>query len=180
MVSSYTVDGAVVGGGAAGRSFDDWYRTEHRSVVGLAYVLTGSRSAAEELAQDAFLAAHRSWDRIGGYEDPGGWVRRVVANRAVSRRRRLGSERRALARIQSRAPAPVADAPPADPEFWRAVRELPARQAQAVALHYLEDRSVAEIGEILGCAPATVKVHLHRGRLALADRLRCTLEEDET
>lgn len=40
-----------------------------------------------------------------------------------------------------------------------------------MALHYLEDRSIAEIAEVLDCRPSTVKVHLHRGRLALAKRL---------
>jgi RNA polymerase sigma-70 factor (ECF subfamily) len=67
---------------------------------------------------------------------------------------------------------------PPDDEFWSAVRGLPARQAQAVALHYLEDRSVADIAAVLGCAEATVKVHLHRGRLALARTLGLT-EGDE-
>jgi RNA polymerase sigma-70 factor (ECF subfamily) len=61
---------------------------------------------------------------------------------------------------------------PADDErFWHEVRALPSRQAQCVALHYLEDRPVVEIAEILGCSSSTVKVHLHRGRLALAERL---------
>ena len=59
------------------------------------------------------------------------------------------------------------------------MRALPARQAQAVALHYLEDRSLAEIARILGCAEGTVKAHLHRGRRALADALRCTLDEED-
>jgi RNA polymerase sigma-70 factor (ECF subfamily) len=56
-------------------------------------------------------------------------------------------------------------------EFWSAVRSLPKRQAQALALHYLEDRPVAEIAEILQCSPNTVKVHLHKGRAGLATRL---------
>jgi RNA polymerase sigma-70 factor (ECF subfamily) len=55
--------------------------------------------------------------------------------------------------------------------FWSNVRKLPKRQAQVIALHYLEDRSVAEIAEILECAPNTVKVHLHKGRQKLAGRL---------
>jgi DNA-directed RNA polymerase specialized sigma24 family protein len=46
-----------------------------------------------------------------------------------------------------------------------------------VALRYIEDRSVAEIAEILDCALGTAKVHLHRGRLTLARRLGL-LEED--
>jgi RNA polymerase sigma-70 factor, ECF subfamily len=69
------------------------------------------------------------------------------------------------------------DLPTTDHEFWDAVRGLPDRQAQAIALHYLEDRPVADIAEILGCAPATVKVHLHRGRRALADALAHHTEE---
>ena len=58
-----------------------------------------------------------------------------------------------------------------DPVFWAAVRNLPDRQRHCVVLHYLEDRSVAEIAEVLDTAESTVKVHLHRGRKALAERL---------
>lgn len=68
-------------------------------------------------------------------------------------------------------PEAAAELGEADEAFWMAVRTLPPRQAQCVALHYLEDRSVADIARVLECSENTVKVHLHRGRLALADRL---------
>ena len=68
----------------------DRHDREIRDVVGLSYVLSGSRSGAEDLAQDAFVAAYRLWDRISGYENPGAWVRRVAVNRSISvGRRRL-------------------------------------------------------------------------------------------
>jgi RNA polymerase sigma-70 factor (ECF subfamily) len=51
------------------------------------------------------------------------------------------------------------------------VRGLPKRQAQAIALHYLEGRSVREISEVIECSPNTVKVHLHKGRKKLAEKL---------
>ena len=51
------------------------------------------------------------------------------------------------------------------------MRALPARQAQCVALLYLEDRPVTEIGQILGIAPGTVRVHLHEARATLARQL---------
>jgi RNA polymerase sigma-70 factor, ECF subfamily len=54
---------------------------------------------------------------------------------------------------------------------WRAVRALPRRQAQVIALRYVADASVAEIAETLGLAEGTVKAQLHRGRQALAARL---------
>jgi RNA polymerase sigma-70 factor (ECF subfamily) len=63
-----------------------------------------------------------------------------------------------------------------DAEFWAAVRSLPRRQAQVIALRYLDDRPVAEIAEILGTAEGTVKKHLHEGRQTVISRLR--LEED--
>ncbi len=153
--------------------FDRFYEREFRSVVGLAYALSGSRAASEDLAQEAFLAAHRNWDRVGGYDKPGAWVRRVVSNLSVSRFRKRATELKALTRLAGfRNESTALPELPAEAEdFWSNVRRLPKRQAQAIALFYLEDRSVAEIAEILECAPNTVKVHLHKGRQKLADRL---------
>jgi RNA polymerase sigma-70 factor, ECF subfamily len=158
-------------------TFEDFYAREFPAVVGLAYALSGSRAGSEDLAQEAFLAALRDWDRVGGFGRPDVWVRRVVANLSVSTLRRRYTEAKALGRlalrIRSTLPALSAD----DAEFWAAVRSLPRRQAQVIALHYLEDRPVAEIAEILGTAGGTVKKHLHEGRRALTRRLQ--LEEDD-
>jgi len=153
--------------------FERFYEREYRSVVGLAYALSGSRSASEDLAQEAFIAAHRNWDRIGAYDKPEAWVRRIVSNLSVSRFRRRISETKALTRLAGFGPETTAlpELPAEADSFWSAVRKLPRRQAQAIALHYLEDRSVADIAEILECAPNTVKVHLHKGRQQLATRL---------
>jgi RNA polymerase sigma-70 factor (ECF subfamily) len=153
--------------------FDRFYEREFRSVVGLAYALSGSRAASEDLAQEAFIAAHRNWDRIGGYDKPEAWVRRVVSNLSVSRFRRRANEVKALTRLAGfRSESSVLPELPSEAEaFWSNVRRLPKRQAQVIALHYLEDRSVADIAEILECAPNTVKVHLHKGRQKLAERL---------
>jgi RNA polymerase sigma-70 factor (ECF subfamily) len=59
------------------------------------------------------------------------------------------------------------DVPAETEEFWARVRTLPKRQAQAIALFYLEDRPVAEIAVILGCAESTARKHLSRGRRSL-------------
>lgn len=151
--------------------FDAFYRREFSSVVGLAYALSGSRWAAEELAQEAFLAAHRRWDVVSGYEQPGAWVRRVVSNLSTSLVRRRVVEARALVKLAARRPESLPPLDAIDAEFWRAVRSLPKRQSQVIALHYLEDLSVAKIAETLKLAEGTVKAHLHRGRIELARRL---------
>jgi RNA polymerase sigma-70 factor, ECF subfamily len=166
------------GGGEPDGRFDAFARREWRQLVAFAWTLTGDVGAAEDLAQDALSAAWQRWDRVGGYDKPGAWARRVVANRAAGRSRRAGRERRAFGRWLGREATGSLGLEPGDDRFWAAVRRLPDRQAQAVALHYLEDRSIADIAAQLGCAEATVKVHLHRGRLTLARTLGL-LEGDE-
>lgn len=163
-------------------SFDDFYRAHFRRVLALAYALTGSRWAAEDLAQEAFLAAHRKWDRVRQYDRGDLWIRRVATNLAVSRVRRRIAEAKSLLKLATSRPASVAPVNPADAEVWREVRALPVRQAQALVLRYVDDRSVRDIAEILGCAEGTVKAHLSRGRAALAARLGPALaaEEHET
>jgi RNA polymerase sigma-70 factor (ECF subfamily) len=158
-------------------TFEDFYVREFPAVVGLAYALSGSRSGAEDLAQEAFLAAHRGWDRVGKYDQPGAWVRRVVANLSVSVFRRRVAEGKALAQVALGQMPALPELSAEDAEFWQVVRSLPRRQAQAIALHYLEDLSVAEVARVLGTAEGTVKKQLHDGRRALARRLE--LEEDD-
>ena len=85
-------------------AFSVFYTSEYHAVVALAYALTGRPAVAEELAQDAFLVTHRNWERVSAYEAPGAYVRRVVTNMALSFRRRLAAEARALARMAARSP----------------------------------------------------------------------------
>jgi RNA polymerase sigma-70 factor (ECF subfamily) len=151
-------------------AFDAFYREHFRRVAALAYGLSGSRSAAEELAQEAFAAAHARWPRVQSMADPGAWVRRVAMNKARSAFRRRQAELRALGRLNAQRQLP-AELPTEHDVFWRAVRSLPSKQAMAVALHYADDRSIEEISVVLGCSPGTVKTHLHRARLTLQDRL---------
>ncbi len=158
-------------GKVAVEAFESFYSREYRKVVALAYALSGSRIGAEDLAQEAFIAAHQRWDHVGEYENPGAWVRRVVANMAISAFRRKKAERKAIERLANQTRFTLPELEPEDQHFWALVRELPGRQTQAITLFYLEDRSVLEIAEILGCSEATAKVHLFRGRQALAARL---------
>ncbi|HET9559707.1 MAG TPA: sigma factor, partial [Actinomycetota bacterium] len=52
--------------------------------MGLLQGLLGSRIVAEELAQEAFLAAYRHWDRVSGLDNPRAWVRKVALNQRGS------------------------------------------------------------------------------------------------
>ena len=154
------------------------YRAEYRALVSLAFSLTGSMAVAEDLVQEALLRLHKRWSRISMYDRPGAWLRRVVLNLATSRARRLAAEGRALARLgRERRPEPALA--PGAAEFWDAVRKLPRRQAQVLALYYGEDRPVSDVAAILGCAEGTIRAHLHQGRRALAARLGIDDGEDQ-
>jgi RNA polymerase sigma-70 factor, ECF subfamily len=155
--------------------FDDFYRDEYVPLLRLGYVLGGSRAAAEELVQDTMLRAYRHWSKVRNYDKPGAWARRVLVNLATSRRRKLTAEARAMVRVRHR--DAHAELEPDSEELWRELRKLPARQAQALALFYVEDRSISDIAALLECAEGTVKALLHRGRNALALALD-TVEED--
>ena len=158
--------------------FDDVFAAEHRALIGLALSLTGSVGAAEDLTQEAFLRLHQQWSRIATYDRPGIWLRRVLLNLATSRARRLGTEARAIVRLgRERGPEPLSLSAESA-EFWAAVRALPRRQAQILALYYAEDRAVSEIAEVLGLAAGTVRAHLHQGRQTLRRGLK-TYDEQE-
>ena len=153
-------------------AFDDYYRRDYRSLVGLAYCLCGSQWVAEDLVQDALTEAHRRWSSVSTYEDPDGWVRRVLVNKSTSRLRRARSEAKGLMRIGSRRSNDVIEPTERSGEVWAAVRALPSRQAQVIALFYWEDRPIREIAAILDITEETTKTHLKRARSRLATVLR--------
>lgn len=138
-------------------------------MTALAYALTGRWDVAEDLTQEAFLRAHRDWKRVGAMEAPGGWLRRVVTNLALSRWRRMRAEAVAHLRLNVDTETPAPDVPQSG--FWDEVRRLSKRQRQVIALRYVEDLSIAEIAGILEIAEGTVKALLHQARTALHARL---------
>lgn len=152
-------------------SFNAFYVVEFPRMVDIAYALSGSRLAAEDLAQDAMVTAHEQWYWVGTLDRPGAWVRRVVIRKAASLYQRRKAEARALARLGplrgTTMPRPDAEAE----HVWREVRRLPKRQVEAVALFYLDDLSISEAAEVMGCAENTVKAHLHQARQTLSKRL---------
>ncbi len=154
-----------------GVDFDRFYRRELPAMVALAAAITGSTVAAEDLAQEALVRAFNRWDDIGLYDKPGAWLRRVTINLALSNRRRVGAELRARLRLGDNRLTAVEPHPERFDDVWQAVAKLPGQQRAAVALHYLEDRPVSDIAEILACSESTARVHLHRGRSTLASLL---------
>jgi RNA polymerase sigma-70 factor (ECF subfamily) len=154
------------------RDFAEFYAATFHNLTVQLYAHTGDLSEAQDVVQEAFCRALPRWSRVATYDDPAAWVRKVAWNLATNRWRRT---RRLIALTLSPRDEPTEA--PADAlsltriELVRALAKLPARQRQAVVLHYLADASIAEIVELTGATEGTVKSWLHRGRAALAVHL---------
>jgi RNA polymerase sigma-70 factor (ECF subfamily) len=156
--------------------FDTFYRDTSRRLLRYAYGLTTDASEAQDLVQEAYARAWQRRRRLAGYDDPEAWLRLVVNRLATDRWRHLGVRRKRAAAAAP--PDPVA--PPSEDVVLLvgAMRTLPAAQRRALALHYLLDRSVAEIAVETGVATGTVKSWLSRGRAALAAQLGDAIEPE--
>lgn len=165
-------------GAAATEDFNAFYRREYEAIVRIAWSVTGRRDVAEELAQESFLAAHRSWPRVAAMDNPGAWMRRVTINRSISALRRGATEVRGLGRLGRERRAEI-ELPDSTNEVWRALRTLPRRQIEALVLVVVEDRSVPEVAAILDCGEQTVRTHLRRGRRQLAAVLGAQEADDD-
>lgn len=157
------------------RDFEDMFRVEYPRLVRALTLVCGDPEVAADVAQDAFLQAHRHWRRIGTYTDHAGWLRHVATNRLANRHR---GRRRLQGFLTRTTPAAVAPSAPAAPDDLAATLDLRAavaalspQQRMVVALHHLLDLPVTEVARTLDIAPATVRSHLHAARRALAVRL---------
>ena len=151
------------------REFDAWYAAAYPRLSAQLAALIGDRAEAADCVQEAFI---RAWDRrasLRAADSPDAWIRTMAYRLAVSRWRRLrrGTELGARAAVVA-PPEPNPDRV----DLLAALAKLPLPQRQVLVLHYLADRSVAQIAAELGIAEGTVKARLHRSRAALATQLR--------
>jgi RNA polymerase sigma-70 factor (sigma-E family) len=148
----------------AGEAFADFYRREHAASLRLAWLLTGSRAAAEDVVQDAMTSVFRAYDRI---KLPSAYLRRAVINTAKSRARK--ERQREHVRPQE---LPAA-AGRSDAELLELVARLPYRQRVVIVARYWGGWSEQEIARALGSRPGTVKSLASRA----LSRLRTEMEQ---
>ena len=165
----------------ADHALEQLYAAHWRQLVRLSVLLVRDQGMAEEIVQDAFVAVHARWSRL---RDPNlalAYLRQAVVNRSRSALRHRGVVSRHLARSAPPPSAPSADEPTLSGDrrdaVLHAMRQLPQRQREVLALrHYLE-LSEAEIAEALGISRGAVKSHASRGAAALRVLLADHLED---
>jgi RNA polymerase sigma-70 factor (ECF subfamily) len=149
--------------GQTAPSFEEFYQGTYRRLFTALCLVTGDRHEAEEVTQDAFVRVFERWDRVGGLDDPTGYLFRVSMNVFRSRTRRASlSLRRALFL-----------APPATDDLAavenrdtvvRLLLELDPKQRAAVLLTAIMDYSAEEAGRILGLRASSVRSLTTRAR----------------
>ncbi|MGY0007661.1 SigE family RNA polymerase sigma factor [Micromonospora sp. I033] len=156
-------------------SFDDFYRSTSGRALRYGCAVAGDPGEAQDLVQEAYARAWRQWGKLATHPAPEAWLRLVINRLATDRWRRLRGWRIAA----SRTGPPDDVGPPGEDTVLLvgALRQLPARYRQALALHYLFDLSVEEIAREAAVPTGTVKSWLSRGRARLAELLPGVADE---
>jgi RNA polymerase sigma-70 factor, ECF subfamily len=164
-------DRALVRGARAGseRDLEELFRRHWPGAQRVAYLIARDHAAAEDIAQEAFLAAVRSLERFDARRPFSPWLTRIVANRAIDWSRSRSARCEALG-------APLPEAPPevaarADPELVAALGALSPERRAVVVLRYVLGHTPGEIGRMLDLPRGTVNSRLRRGLDALATAL---------
>ena len=174
-------------------AFEAFVRKHQDMVFGIAVRLLGDESEAQDVSQTVFLKAFERFDQLDGSPSAGGWLRTVTTNlclnhlsrfrarwRLFSQRRpgesetEPGYEERLVARGSQQADLEKAE------EHARlewAIRRLPRHQRAPLVLFHFEQRSYAEIAQLLGVSLGKIKTDIHRGRETLR---KLMVEDDES
>jgi RNA polymerase sigma factor (sigma-70 family) len=147
------------------RPFERFFQDEYEGLSRALYLVTGSRTEAEDVAQEAMVRVFERWDRVMSTRSPVGYLYRTAINLYRSRLRR------AAVRLRRGAPEtahldPIAEAEDRD-ELGRLLATLPDGQREALVLVAWLGMTNEEAGEVLGIEPVSVRVRVSRAAAAI-------------
>lgn len=145
--------------------FETAVAPHYAALVRRLLLVLGNEPDAQDVAQDAYLNAFRSWDRFDG-TDVRAWLYTIALRLAFNQLRGRKRFLAAIGRIE-----PRSWAAPSDPDLWAALRELDVRTRAALLLSSIDGFTQAEIARILTVPEGTVASWLSRGRAALRREL---------
>ncbi|HZB22242.1 MAG TPA: RNA polymerase sigma factor [Gaiellaceae bacterium] len=170
MAGSGRSERAWVRGAQAGSASDleALFRAHWPRAFRAAYLVTHDAAAAEDIAQEGFLAAVRNLHRFDRRRPFGPWLHRIVVNRAIdwARARTLRGET-VLHDVAGRDEADLGDAP----QLAAAIARLPPDQRAVIVLRHLLEYTPGEIADLLGLPRGTVNSRLRRGLDALRETM---------
>ncbi len=159
-------------------AFERLFRRHWPRAHRAAFLVVHDSAAAEDIAQEAFLAAVRALDRFDRRRPFGPWLHRIVVNRAIdfSRARSLWGETAARADPPTGPEAGGSAARELSDATLRALASLPPEQRAIVVLRHLLEYTPGEIARMLELPRGTVNSRLRRA----LDRLAVEMDEERT
>jgi RNA polymerase sigma factor (sigma-70 family) len=167
-----TRDPSEVTTGIESPTFEEFFEEEKDRLLRVLCVITGSRSEAEDLAQDAFTKVLERWDKVGAMDDPAGYLHRTAMNLFRNQFRRATTALRRAVHLT------------AEPDIFSVVEDrdaaahamsaLTPRQRAALVLTEALGYSGEEAGELLGIKASTVWALTHQARTTLKDALEAS------
>ena len=158
----------------ADTAVEELYAAHYRRLVRLSVLLVRDLGTAEEVVQDSFVAMHGRWRNLKDPDKGLAYLRQTVVNRSRSVLRHRGVQARYTPPVTPDHPGADEDAVTAErrTHVLDALRSLPDRQREVLALRYYLDLSEAEIADTLGISRGAVKSHASRGVSALRHLLK--------
>lgn len=158
---------------AAEADFAEFAAATQQSMFRQAYLLTGTRDAAQDLVQTTLLKMYGAWRRPGRIENPRGYAYRTMIRAYLDTRRRDQHQSRlaALPEPPGSPPSPVDRV-----TVLGALGELPPRMRAVIVLRFWEDLSIDDTAQALGCSTGTVKSTTAKGLERLRSILGATFE----
>lgn len=157
--------------------FEDFYAQSRNNVLRAVVAATGTDFDSEDCTAEAFRKALENWDDVGLRTSPAAWVVRTAINAHIDRYRH---HQRTLALLPKllEADAVAPPALPIDPKLLAAVRALPERQRQVLALRILLGLSGEQTADELGISAGSVGTHLHRALATLRSHMASQVGEE--
>jgi RNA polymerase sigma-70 factor (sigma-E family) len=148
------------------------YASHIQEATRLAYLMTGDRQLAEDLAQDAFVRAASRFQHLRGDDSFSAYLMTAVVNACRGHWRRRKVERRYLERHRDEAGTTIQPDIGTRLAVGEALSHLPPRQRAAVVLRHYADLSEQRTADLMGCSVGTVKTLTSRGLKTLRERMK--------
>ena len=152
--------------------FADFVRDNSSTLLRKAYLLTGSRPAAEDLVQDTLLRLYPQWQKVENADVPLAYVQRSLTNNFLNQRRRGVHREIVTDAVPDRPDGRSAERDAVDRDEIRSLLgTLRGRQRSVLVLRFYEGLTDAEIAAHLGCRAGTVRSLASRGLSTLRSRV---------
>ena len=158
--------------GGSAEAMEELFRRHWPRAHRAAWLVVHDAAAAEDVAQEAFLAAVRSLDRFDRRRPFGPWLHRIVVNRAIDHARARDVRREVPADAVAEAGASGAGSCGPSDEVVAALAALAPEQRAVIVMRHLLGFTPGEIARVLGLPRGTVNSRLRRGLDALVEPLR--------